>query len=100
MVSTSTTTPKACDRRICSMCVLEEFLSAQIEKDGASATCFYCGIGGNTFSLDGIANSVETILTDFYSRTEPPKGEPVYAVIAGLLRVSNDVAEDIRSVLA
>jgi hypothetical protein len=31
---------------------------------------------------------------------EPPKGQPMNAVIADLLTVSNDVAEDIRSVLA
>lgn len=100
MASTLMPTPNTGDRRVCSVCVLEEFLSAEIEKDGAPATCLYCGLDGNTFSVDEIATSVGTILSDFYSRMEPPKGEPVNAVISDVVKVCDDAAEDIRSVLA
>jgi len=79
---------------------LEEFLSAEIERDGTPATCFYCGIEGKTFSVDEIATSVGTILNDFYSRMEPPEGQPVNAFIADLVMACDDAVEDIRSVLA
>jgi hypothetical protein len=100
MGSTLTAIRTAAYRRICSVCVSEEFLSAQIETDGTAATCFYCGGDGNTFSVDEVATPVAAILSDFYSRMEPPDGRPVNAVIADLVMVCDEAAEDIRSVLA
>jgi hypothetical protein len=100
IVATSVVIPNAGGRRLCSVCVLEEFLSAWIEKDGTDGTCFYCGFEGKSFSVDEIATSVSTILADCYSRLEPPTGVPLKAVIDDLALVCADAAEDIRTVLA
>jgi hypothetical protein len=40
------------DRRLCSGCIGEAFLRAEIEKEGESDTCHYCGNQGPTISID------------------------------------------------
>src|ERR1022692_4763350 len=95
------------ERRVCFVCIMEPFLSGEIEKDGAGAICSYCGEDGNTFSVDQIAASVGSILADFYQRTDydhdtaPPEGQPVQNVINELTEMADDVfAEDVRCALA
>ncbi len=95
------------DRRDCSVCVMEPFLSGEIEKDGKTAACSYCEEEGNTFSVDQIATSVGLILGDFYHRTyndhdtAQPEGQPLQSLISELAEVTHaDFAEDVRSVLA
>ena len=94
------------ERRVCVFCVIEPFLSGEIEKYGTRATCFYCKKEENTFSVDQIADPVGFILTDFYRRTynydgaSPPEGEPVRKVINDLTGTMDDtLAEDVRSIL-
>jgi RES domain len=89
------------------MCVTERFLSAQIEKDGASATCSYCKDESNTFSVDQVADSVGTILADFYlhrffdPEIAPAEGELLQQIISELAGVADGAfAEDVRTVLA
>lgn len=57
------------DERICSECVAEGFLSAEIQKTGTQATCSYCGERGQTWALDELAESIETAFEDHYIRT-------------------------------
>jgi hypothetical protein len=78
---------------------------------------FYCEQEGRTFSIDQLADLVDTALSDFFYRTaaEPPdrarvlkadwrrKGQPVADVITdfiGYAAAENTAAEDIRCVLA
>jgi len=53
------------DRRMCFKCAEDEFLRAQIEKDGHDGTCFYCGQGGKTFSINQMADLVDPALSEF-----------------------------------
>jgi hypothetical protein len=97
------------DRRVCFECVEDEFLRAEIKKDGRDGTCFYCGRDVKTFSIDQMADLVGTALSQLYYRTDtnPPdhaadrhrKGQPVADVIndAGMGYVAT---EDILHVLA
>jgi hypothetical protein len=105
------------EQRMCSECVEDEFLRAQIERDGHDGTCFYCEQDGKTFSINQMADLVDAALSEFYYRTttEPPdhahdlegvwrrKGQPVTDVISdfiGYAAAENTAAEDIRRVLA
>lgn len=95
------------ERRVCSVYVMETFLSGEIEKDGASKTCSYCEEEGKTFSVDQIADSVGIILGDFFRRTDydhetaPRRGEPLQKIISELTEtMDNTFAEDVRYVLA
>ena len=101
------------DRRMCFKCAEDEFLRAQIEKDGHDGTCFYCGQGGKTLSINQMADLVDPALSEFFYRTaaEPPdlacaqeghrrrKGQPVADVISDYVGYG-EFAEDIRCVLA
>ena len=92
---------------MCSVCVTEPFLSAQIEKDGACAPCSYCQAEWNTFLLDRVADSVGIILAEFYlcrfsgHGIAPREGEPLREVISELAGVVDSAfAEDVRCLLA
>jgi hypothetical protein len=97
------------NRRVCSECVDDGFLRAEIKKDGHDGTCFYCGQDRRTFSIDQIADLVGTALSEFFYRTEanPPddergwhrEGRPVADVLndAGIGYVAT---EDILRALA
>jgi hypothetical protein len=95
------------ERRVCSVCVTEPFLSGQIEIDGARAICSYCEDESKTFSVDQVADSVGTILADFYLQRffdpdiAPVEGQPLQQIIGELAGVPDGAfAEDIRRVLA
>jgi hypothetical protein len=95
------------ERHVCSVCVTEPFLSAQIEKNGACATCSYCEAEWNTLLLDRIADSVGIILAEFYlcrfsgHDMAPPEGEPLRQTISELAGVVDGAfAEDICCILA
>jgi hypothetical protein len=88
------------DRRICSACIKEPFLTEQISTNGLRGICFYCQSDGNTLSVDQIATSIPAILDDFYFRADLPlEGRPVCAVISDLIKADEDAAEDIRRAL-
>lgn len=104
-------------RRLCSECVGEEFLSAKIMNDGEQITCFYCGVAGKTFSIDELADEIETAIGEHFhqSPTEPSAleyslikesdhiwhrdGEPLAEVIGWSAEVDEAPAEDICAVL-
>ena len=98
---------EAKDQRVCFVCVMEQFLSEKIEKEGANATCSYCGQEGSTFSINQIAQSITTILEDFYHRTDydvstdPPEGTPVEKLIKELTETEDSrFADDVRCLMA
>jgi len=105
--------------RLCSDCVGEYSLSAQIERLGAENVCSYCRRSGNTYSIAQVANEVAIAFRDHYdlTRSEPDlieyhmtadeemnyewqrEGVPVTDVIVESAEVTEEVAEDIRGVL-
>ena len=105
------------DRRLCSGCIGETFLRAEIEKEGESGTCHYCGKSGVTTSIDEMADRIETAFEQHYQRTatEPSpmeyamieegdydwcrQGEPVVYAIGSAAEIDEAPAEDIRRVL-
>jgi hypothetical protein len=105
--------------RICSECVGESFLSNQIKNRGSERVCSYCDKTGWTYSIEEMADEIQTALRDHYylTQSEPDliqyhmtmdeevnyawerEGEPVTYVIGCAAEVSDEAAEDIRRVL-
>jgi hypothetical protein len=105
--------------RVCSDCVGESFLSAEIERLGAEGVCSYCEESGKIYSIAQIADEVAVAFRDHYdlTRAEPNlieyhmtmddeinyewerDGDPVTDVISAAADVGDEVAEDIRRVL-
>jgi hypothetical protein len=106
-------------RRLCSECVGEAFLSKEIENEGEVAVCSYCNVEGRTFSIEKMADRIETAFEQHFERTatEPSgmeyamindkesdydwerKGEPVVEAISQAAEIDEKPAEDIRQVL-
>ena len=111
-------------RLLCLECVEDNFLRAEIEKNGHDGTCFYCELDGKTFSIDQLANFVETALSQHFwrvtldtsddtdSRDEAhgdaigdwagpsTHGQPVIELVKGSAGINEPVAKDILRVLA
>jgi hypothetical protein len=102
--------------RICSGCIGEEFLKAQVERDGDTKECSYCGKTGKSFSIGQLADYVDTAFDQHYyqTSTEPTgieysilkeggdwdrHGEPVTYVIADAAQIDEKPAEHVRKVL-
>ncbi len=104
-------------RRLCSECVGESFLKAEIEAHGENAVCSYCGTDGQTFSIEELADRVETAFEHHFrlSANEPSgfelaimkedgrgferDGDRVTDVIGDTAEIDEEPAEDIRAVL-
>jgi hypothetical protein len=106
-------------RVICSSCVGEEYLRAEIENQNNSSVCTYCHHSGKTISIEQMSDLVEAALDDHYECTseEPTTsesallndneikyewerhGEPVLYVIAQAAKIDEIPAEEIRRVL-
>ena len=62
-------------KRICSECVGEDYLKGEINKDGQDACCNYCEQENRTFTLDEMADRIETAFEQHYERTtDQPSG--------------------------
>ena len=106
------------ERRVCSECVGEKFLRARIVKIGDQGKCFYCGQEGRTFSVDEMADEIESAFDEHYYQTgtEPSAleyamtrdsphgwfrdGEPVIEVVGSVAEIDEAPARDICEVLA
>jgi len=105
---------------ICAACVGEDYLRAQIEKQGKTATCEFCGNEGQAWSLRQLANAVEGAFEQHYDRTsdQPTSmeymmlsdresnydwerhGEPVVEAIQSAADIPQDAAEWVQAILA
>jgi hypothetical protein len=106
-------------KHVCFACVGEEFLSAEIKKDGNAAKCSYCGKKRRCFSIEELADRVESAFDAHYQRTstEPDDfeymmqkdkesdyewsrhGEGVVWAIAEAAEVDEAVATDVQKLL-
>lgn len=107
-------------QRICSSCIGEAFLKAEVDRVGESAECAYCEKKGRTISIGELADYIASAFEDHFERTptEPDgfeyaalkdpendyqwerKGDPVTYVIGDVAQIDEEPAEDVRVVLS
>jgi hypothetical protein len=105
------------DKHLCSDCVGEGFLRAEIENVGKRLLCSYCGERGKSFTLEQMADAIEIALREhFYQTPTDPdaleyamaregewnwerKGNPVKDVIQQQAEITSKAAEDVRKAL-
>lgn len=105
-------------RSLCSACIGDDFLSAEIARHGDLGVCEYCNNDGTVTSICQLADRVETAFDSHYRRTSPEpsdfecalmkegirewerEGDPVIQVICEAAQVNEEPADDIRMVLA
>jgi hypothetical protein len=107
------------EKLICSGCVGEEFLKAEIRKSGEQSVCSYCGKRRKTISMTDLADEFDGAFERHFYRTstEPNDyeymllkdressydferhGEPVLDVIQEIGDVSEEIADDLLEIL-
>ena len=106
-------------KRICFECVGEEYLSDEIKEKGSVAECSYCDQTAKSYSIEEVAECVETAFDHHYYLTpDQPNpwqssmladresdynwdrdGVPVLEAIENAVEITQEVAEDILAVL-
>lgn len=107
------------EKRICHDCVGEAYLAQQIEKDGQSGDCSYCGQTLACMPVTELADHIETAFAGHYVRTanypdswqeramaDPEssydwerEGEPVLDAIEEAASIPGDAAADVLEIL-
>ena len=105
-------------RVLCSACIGDDFLNAEIARHGEPNVCDYCNKHGVVISIAELADRVETAFASHYRRTSPEPsdleyglmkegirnwyrdGDPVGQVLCDAAQIDEVPAEDIREVLA
>jgi RES domain/HEPN/RES N-terminal domain 1 len=105
--------------RICSGCIGEDYLASEVETEGHEASCSYCGKDLKCFSIEELAERVETAFSEHYYRTsDQPNsyqsmmlsdkestydwerdGEPVADAIMNSADIPEAAASDIQKLL-
>jgi len=108
------------NRLLCSECVGEVFLRAEIVRNGRDGVCFYCETEGRTFTIGEMADQIEIAFEEHYYRTAEQasymeylmskdedigydwerEGDTVGSLIGWSAELEEEPAEDIRLVLA
>ncbi|WP_376697237.1 RES family NAD+ phosphorylase [Wenzhouxiangella sp. EGI_FJ10305] len=104
---------------ICSGCIGEAYLKAEVERNGDKGDCTYCSETKKVITICDLADRVDAALVDHYERTqdEPTalqyalhrdkdifyqwerRGEPVAEVICETAHIDERIAEHVRQVL-
>ena len=105
-------------KRVCFRCVGEGFLNDEIRRTGDQEECSYCGRNAPTLALSEFLTLVQPGLAEFYRSTkqerclrtlsrlvamaygEVDRRESVIDVLSREIKVDEEIAGDIRSVLA
>jgi len=104
------------DRRLCSACIAEPYLKAEVTAANDQQPCFYCQKQGPTIAVRDLADRLEAVFSEFYVRTPSEAegldyyiqketgewyrdGEPVIDLIQDLAGVSEEAASDLQLVL-
>lgn len=110
----------AASNRICASCVGESFLSAEIQSTGVDAECSYCKRSGQSWTIEELADRIETAFDDHYNRTADypdswqerlqadsessyvweREGQPVLEAIEEAAEIPSEAAEDVLEILA
>jgi len=108
------------EKIICADCVSEEYLSAEIARDGTERVCDYCGESAQSYTLEELARRIGQAFDEHFTRTrsEPDgfewamqkdpelnyswerEGEQTIYAIMNAADISEDAAGDIQTILA
>src|SRR6266446_9315898 len=69
------------ERRLCSRCVGDAFLRAEIEKEGEPGTCYYCREASVTISIGDMADRFGTVFERHFQRTATEPSSMEYAMM-------------------
>ncbi|WP_009909921.1 RES family NAD+ phosphorylase [Burkholderia thailandensis] len=106
-------------KRICHVCVGEDYLSNEIEQSADEGACDYCGDTAPSLTIDDLAERIETAFEEHYIRTsDQPNwwqermladkesdyiwdrdGFPVLDAIADAAQIPQEAAEDVLTIL-
>jgi len=107
-------------KRICSECVGEAILSDEIKQTGEEADCSYCAETAPCWTIEALADRIETAFGHHYARTssEPDswqecmmadressyewhrEGEPVIDAIETAAEIPSEAAADVQEILS
>ncbi len=105
------------DRRLCSDCIGDAFLSGEIKLHGDPGTCSYCAQEGRTIGLSALADRVEVVFEQHYRRTSDQmsgydyamqkeglrdwerRGDPTVDVIGWTVEIDEQPAIDLQALL-
>lgn len=73
---------------LCATCIGEAYLCQKVENEGEERTCSYCGTVGQCFTIEAVADLVETAFAQHYTRTNP---NPDYGEEPGLCNANAHV---------
>lgn len=93
-------------KRLCYKCIGEEYLKAEVRRKGQRGQCSYCGKSAKSYTLDDMAERIETVFKEHFRRTDletdyqcERDGEPVVWAIANAADISEEAAQDIQAIL-
>ena len=91
---------------LCATCISEAYLCQKVENEGEERTCSYCKTVGQCFTIEAVADLVETAFAQHYTRTNPDPdyggerdGDLIAVMIADVARIEEQPAEDIQKLL-
>ena len=110
---------EAAEKRICSTCIGDGYLTAKVRREGVIATCDYCKTEGPTISIGDFADLTHAVFDTYFERTasEPEgvdaiahndpeggynwerEGDPASELIQEFAGVDDEPANDTRVVL-
>lgn len=89
---------------VCSGCIGDDYLVAEMERDGMLQTCSYCKESGKCYSLGSMADRVHDIFSERYQLASYPydNGDSSICCVAEILGIDegDDVAEAFHDYLA
>jgi hypothetical protein len=108
--------PDVDETYLCWKCVGEEFLRAQIQKEGVRATCSFCMTSREAFGIEKLGDVFDLVFKSHFRRTSPDmtnlqqaqmrhglldwppdrEGEPVLEVLKSIAMISQEAAEVIQ----
>lgn len=106
-------------KKLCHMCIGEKYLGDEVRRNGKRRRCSYCGRSARSYSIEDIAERVETAFEQHFRRTsdqptslqqsllsDPESdyewerdGEPVVWAIANTAEIPEQAAQDIQTIL-
>ncbi|MEX0960255.1 MAG: RES family NAD+ phosphorylase [Burkholderiales bacterium] len=106
-------------KRLCHQCIGEKYLKDEVRGKGRRGPCSYCGQGARSYTIEDIAERVETAFQQHFRRTpdQPDSweesllsdresdyewerhGEPVVTAIAEAADIPEEAAQDIQAIL-
>ncbi|MBI5102361.1 MAG: RES domain-containing protein [Nitrospirae bacterium] len=70
------------NRRLCCDCVGEDYLKDEIRNQGELGTCSYCSRRSKYYSIETLAERIETVFEQHYVRTSDQPSSYQYAMLA------------------